>query len=52
MGALIWGNLSDRVGRRVTLMTALLINLVFSVVAAFIPTYTLFLVARLLSGVG
>ncbi len=52
VGALVWGNLADRVGRRVTLMTSLLLNLIFSVVAAFVPTYWLFLTCRLLSGVG
>jgi hypothetical protein len=52
VGGVVWGNLSDRMGRRRTLMSALGVNAVFSVIAAFMPTYGTFMTARFCSAVG
>ncbi|XP_067140746.1 synaptic vesicle glycoprotein 2C-like isoform X1 [Centruroides vittatus] len=52
IGGLIWGNLADKLGRRRTLLSALSTNAVFSVITAFMPTYGLFVVTRLCSGIG
>lgn len=52
VGALLWGNLADRVGRKLTLISALTVNVVFATLGAFVPTYEIFFVCRLLSGVG
>jgi MFS family permease len=52
VGGVVWGNLSDRMGRRRTLLSALGVNTVFSVIAAFMPTYGTFMTARLCSAVG
>nr|CAD7570514.1 unnamed protein product [Timema californicum] len=51
-GAVMWGNLSDRMGRRRTLMSALGVNAVFSVIAALMPTFGTFMTARFCSGIG
>lgn len=52
VGGVVWGNLSDRMGRRRTLLSALGVNAVFSVIAAFMPTYGTFMTARFCSAVG
>ncbi|XP_049807229.1 synaptic vesicle glycoprotein 2B-like [Schistocerca nitens] len=52
VGGVVWGNLADRMGRRRTLLSALSVNAVFSVIAAFMPTYGTFMTARFCSGVG
>ncbi|KDR10619.1 synaptic vesicle glycoprotein 2B-like [Zootermopsis nevadensis] len=52
VGGVVWGNLSDRMGRRRTLMSALGVNAVFSVISAFMPTYGTFMTARFCSAVG
>ncbi|PSN45332.1 hypothetical protein C0J52_18069 [Blattella germanica] len=49
VGSVVWGNLSDRMGRRRTLLSALGVNAVFSVIAAFMPTYGTFMTARFCS---
>nr|CAD7585942.1 unnamed protein product [Timema genevievae] len=51
-GAVMWGNLSDRMGRRRTLMSALGVNAVFSIIAALMPTFGTFMTARFCSGIG
>ncbi|GBM00382.1 Synaptic vesicle glycoprotein 2C [Araneus ventricosus] len=51
-GALIWGIMGDRVGRRRTLLTALACNGIFGVIAAFMPTYSLLMLTRFCSSVG
>lgn len=51
-GALLWGSMADRVGRRRTLLTALTIATVFDFIAAIMPTLGTFLTARLLGGIG
>ena len=52
IGACLWGNMADRIGRRTTLMSALVTNVAFGVAAAFMPDYSGFFICRLLSGVG
>lgn len=52
IGGLLWGNLADRMGRRRTLVSALLTHALFSVITSFMPTYGLFAVTRLCSGIG
>ena len=52
VGALIWGNLADTVGRRTTLIVALSVNVIFGIFAAFVPYYWMFLICRFGSGVG
>ncbi|XP_064462331.1 synaptic vesicle glycoprotein 2C-like [Ornithodoros turicata] len=52
IGGLLWGNLADKMGRRRILLSALLTNTIFSVITTFMPTYGLFMVTRLCSGLG
>ncbi|XP_007906531.1 synaptic vesicle glycoprotein 2B [Callorhinchus milii] len=52
VGAIVWGTLSDRMGRRYCLIIALSINGVFVVFSSFAQGYGLFLFCRLLSGMG
>ncbi|XP_067003158.2 synaptic vesicle glycoprotein 2B [Anabrus simplex] len=52
VGGVVWGDLADRMGRRRTLLSALSVNAVFSVIAALMPTYGTFMTARFCSGVG
>ncbi|KAG8183292.1 hypothetical protein JTE90_025992 [Oedothorax gibbosus] len=52
IGSLIWGIMGDRLGRRRTLLTALATNGIFGVIAAFMPTYSLFMLTRFCSSVG
>ncbi|GFV35084.1 synaptic vesicle glycoprotein 2C [Trichonephila clavipes] len=52
IGALIWGIMGDRLGRRRTLLTALASNGIFGVIAAFMPTYSLLMLTRFCSSVG
>jgi len=51
-GALLWGCVSDRVGRRRTLLTALTVAAIFDLMAAIMPSFGTFLTARLLGGIG
>jgi len=51
-GAVAAGLLGDRIGRKQVMMYALAFYAVFSVIAAFSPSYELFLVARVLAGAG
>lgn len=46
----LWGNLSDRFGRRPVLLTTILGQALCFLVAAFAPTYGLLLVSRLMAG--
>lgn len=52
IGGLIWGTLADKLGRRRTLLSALTTNAIFAVSTAFMPTYGLFMITRLCSGIG
>lgn len=51
-GALFWGSLAGRAGRRKTLLTCLVVSGVFSVIAAFMPTYGPFMMARFCAAAG
>ena len=51
-GAALAGILGDRIGRKKVMMMALGVYAVFSVVAALSPSYEVFLIARVLAGVG
>jgi len=51
-GALLWGCVSDRVGRRRTLLTALTVAAIFDLMAAIMPSFGTFLTARLIGGIG
>ncbi|XP_070536428.1 synaptic vesicle glycoprotein 2C-like [Ptychodera flava] len=52
LGALIWGVLSDKHGRRKCLLTALSVNALFAIISAFVKNYGFFLFCRLACGVG
>lgn len=52
VGALFWGGLAGRTGRRKTLLSCLGVSGVFSVIAAFMPTYGPFMMARFTAAVG
>ncbi|XP_002737314.1 synaptic vesicle glycoprotein 2C-like [Saccoglossus kowalevskii] len=52
IGALIWGMLSDKLGRRKCLITALSINALFAIISAFVRKYGFFLFCRLACGIG
>ncbi|XP_071533141.1 synaptic vesicle glycoprotein 2C-like isoform X2 [Panulirus ornatus] len=52
IGAMIWGSLSDNVGRRRALLSALFVNAIFGIMTAFMPTYGTFMTTRLCSGIG
>ncbi|KOB65140.1 Synaptic vesicle protein 2 [Operophtera brumata] len=45
-GSVGWGSLSARLGRRRTLLSCLAVNAVFATIAAFMPTYGTFMMAR------
>ncbi|GAB3975461.1 MFS transporter [Actinoallomurus acanthiterrae] len=52
VGAVVWGTIADRVGRKNAFSLTLLVFALFSVLAALSPTYDFFLAARFLAGVG
>ncbi|XP_026316243.1 synaptic vesicle glycoprotein 2C-like [Hyposmocoma kahamanoa] len=52
LGAVGWGALAARLGRRRALLSALAVNAVFAVIAAFMPTYGCFMMARFCSAIG
>ncbi|CAK9886599.1 MAG: Putative niacin/nicotinamide transporter NaiP [Candidatus Erwinia impunctatus] len=52
IGALLAGYLGDRFGRKVVMCWALAIYCLMTLVAAMSPNFTVFLVARVLAGVG
>lgn len=51
-GALLWGGMAGQSGRRKILLTCLGVSAVFSVVAAFMPTYGPFMMARFCAAFG
>jgi putative MFS transporter len=51
-GAALAGILGDRIGRKKVMMYALLFYAVFTIVAAAAPSFEVFLVARVLAGLG
>lgn len=52
LGALLWGGLAGRAGRRKSLLSCLVVCGVFSVIAAFMPTYGPFMMARFCAAAG
>ncbi|XP_055635000.1 synaptic vesicle glycoprotein 2A-like [Toxorhynchites rutilus septentrionalis] len=52
IGALLWGGLAGRAGRRKALLSCLAVCGVFSVIAAFMPTYGTFMMARFCAATG
>jgi putative MFS transporter len=52
VGAVAWGTIADRVGRKRAFSITLLIFALFSVLGALSPTWEVFLVLRFLAGVG
>jgi SHS family lactate transporter-like MFS transporter len=52
VGAFIFGLMADRYGRRVPLMIDVLFYSVVEVLSGFAPNYTVFLILRLLYGIG
>ncbi|CAB1451173.1 unnamed protein product [Pleuronectes platessa] len=52
VGALVWGGLSDKMGRRKCLIYVLTIDLVFSFLSCFAQSYGFFLFFRFCSGFG
>jgi putative MFS transporter len=51
-GALVWGAVADRIGRKRAFTATLLLFALFSVLGAAAPDYPVFLVLRFLAGVG
>lgn len=52
LGGIGWGSLAACLGRRRALVSCLAVNAVFSTIAAFMPTYGTFMMARFCSGIG
>lgn len=52
VGAIAWGAVADRIGRKKAFSVTLLIFALFSVLGALSPTYPVFLLLRFLAGVG
>ncbi len=52
IGGYVWGSLADAIGRKVTLVTAMLWNGIFGLASAFSPNFAIFLAFRLASGIG
>lgn len=52
IGAFIFGLLADRFGRRIPLMIDIIFYSVMELLTAFAPNYTIFLVCRILFGIG
>src|SRR5699024_5372972 len=52
IGAVIWGSIADRIGRKKAFTITLLIFALFSVVGAMAPNYEIFILLRFLAGIG
>ncbi|KXF55814.1 MFS transporter [Rhodococcus sp. SC4] len=52
VGAVVWGTIADRVGRKKSFTLTLLIFALFSLLGALSPTYTVFLLLRFVAGFG
>jgi len=50
--SIVWGVLSDRIGRRTTLIISLLLFGISGIISAFAQNFTLFLFWRLVQGIG
>ncbi|KAF7687416.1 synaptic vesicle glycoprotein 2Ca [Silurus meridionalis] len=52
VGALFWGGMSDKVGRRQCLLFCMSINGFFAFLSSFVQSYGLFLLCRMVAGFG
>jgi putative MFS transporter len=52
IGAVVWGTIADRLGRKKAFSLTLLVFAISSVLAAFSPTWPVFLVLRFVAGLG
>lgn len=52
LGAIMWGSIADRLGRKKAFSITLMIFAIFSVMGAFSPNYEAFLAFRFLAGFG
>lgn len=52
VGAIVFGSIADRMGRKKSFTVTLLIFAIFSLVGAFSPNYGIFLILRFLAGFG
>ena len=52
VGAVVWGAIADRIGRKKAFSATLMIFALFSVLGALAPDFSIFLVLRFLAGVG
>src|SRR5699024_8950446 len=52
IGAVIWGSIADRIGRKKAFSITLLIFAAFSIFGAFSPNYEVFILMRFLAGLG
>jgi SHS family lactate transporter-like MFS transporter len=52
LGALIFGSLADRFGRKIPLMVCVLYFSIVTALSAFVPTFALFVLMRALYGIG
>jgi putative MFS transporter len=52
VGAVVWGSVADRIGRKKAFSTTLLIFAVFSLLGALSPGYVVFLLFRFIAGIG
>ncbi len=51
-GSFIWGGLADMIGRRTTIITSLMVSVVFGFTSAFVPWFWMFVLFRFFSGFG
>ncbi len=51
-GSFTWGSLADMIGRRTTIMTSLMVSVVFGFGSAFVPWFWMFVAFRFFSGFG
>lgn len=52
LGALVWGRLADRIGRKIGFMLTIAVYSLFGALSALSPSFQCFLVLRLLTGFG
>ncbi|MDV8071348.1 MFS transporter [Rhodococcus sp. IEGM 1366] len=52
VGAVLWGSIADKMGRKKAFSITMLIFAIFSVLGAFSPNFTIFVILRFLAGVG
>ncbi|XP_061071952.1 synaptic vesicle glycoprotein 2C-like [Conger conger] len=52
VGAFFWGGLSDKVGRKQTLLISMSVNGFFAFLSSFVQGYSVFLFCRMISGFG